>query len=687
MSTVYTVCPHDCPDTCGALTEVEDGRAVALRADPRHPITAGWLCAKVNGYLDLVYHPDRLLHPLRRRGPKDGEPRWERISWAEAIAEIAARWRAIIAAEGPEAILPYSFSGTLGLVQMTVCNERLWNRMGASRLVRAICGAANERAVRATLGARHSPPYPQVLDSRLVILWGHNPVSTAPHFVPWLRRARRAGCHCVVIDPRRSRSARGADQHLAPRPGTDAALALGLAHVICAEGLHDAAFLERHTRGWPELRERLADYPPARVAAITGIEEGAIVELARRYATTRPALIKIGDGLCRNRNGGQSARAVCALPALTGQYGVRGGGLMYSTSDELPWHAETVTRRGECAAPGRAINMNRLGAALTGEARDPPIRALYVWGANPAASTANASRVIAGLRRPDLFTVVHELFLTDTAALADLVLPATCQLEHPDLHRGYGQHVLAWNEPALAPPGECRSNWDVMRALAAALGYQEPWLADEAEAVAAEILEASAAQPGWPLPGVTLERLRREGPVEYGADAVPFAGGRFPTPSGRVELYCERLAEEGLDPLPGWVERPDPDPPPAGADPAEALELISPAAHHFVSSSFANRADLVRREHGPVVEIHPADAAARGIGEGDAVRIANRRGALVLAARLSEALRPGVVVATKGWWPQHHGGRNVNWTTPDALGDLAGQSTYHSNRVWLSRAG
>ncbi|MGH2537900.1 MAG: molybdopterin-dependent oxidoreductase, partial [Candidatus Promineifilaceae bacterium] len=608
--TVRGACPHDCPDTCGILTTVEDGRAVAFGADPAHPVTAGWLCAKVRPYLDHVYHPDRLTRPLRRAGPK-GAGQWRPIGWAEAIDEICGRWAEIGAQYGPEAILPYSYSGTLGMVQMTVASARLWNRLGASQLERSICGAAAERAVEATLGARWSPAYEDTAHSKLVILWGHNPVSTAPHFMPALRAAQRQGATLVVIDPRRTRSARGADWHLAPLPGSDAALALGLAHILVREGWHDEAWLAAHTLGWPPLRAQLADYPPERAAAICGLSVADIGRLAELYATLRPGLIKIADGITRNFNGGQSVRAVCALPAVTGQYGRRGGGLAYSASGYLRWDEEAVNHWRDCPPPGRWVNMNRLGAALLGEVGGPPIQALYVFGANPAASAPNAGLIQAGLRRDDLFTVVHELFLTDTADYADIVLPATSQLEQVDLHKAYGHTQLTYNRPAIAPLGEAKSNWDVMRLLAAGLGFYEPWLCQAADEVIAEVLTATAAtQPA--LAGISLERLQAEGTLALALpDEAPFAAGRFPTPSGKVELYSEALAAEGADPLPGW--RPVADEAGAGFDPAEALRLVSGAAHHFVSSSLANQAGLARHEGAPFVEVHPADAGQRGI--------------------------------------------------------------------------
>src|SRR5262245_26489312 len=546
--------PHACPDTCATITEVRDGRAVRFYADKEHPVTQGWLCAKVRPYLERVYHPDRLQHPLRRVGPK-GAGRWEQVSWDAAIDEIATRWKALIAEHGAAAILPYSYSGTLGLLQLHICNARLWNRMGASGLERSICGAAAETAVEATLGARWSPDPADVLHSKLVLIWGHNPASTGPHFMPRLRQAQKRGAHVVVIDPRRTLTARSADEHIQPRPATDGALALGLLHIIFAEGLHDEPWLEANTVGWRELRERTAAYPPERVAAITGVPEETIVALARRYATAKPALIKFADGIQRHGNGGQTVRALCCLPALVGQYGVRGGGLFCSMSGYVRWDSEAVGHVSECPPTPRTINMNRLGAALNGEVADPPIKSLFVFCANPVASAPNASLIVKGLQREDLFTVVHELFLTDTAQYADIVLPATSQLEQVDLHKAYGQRNLQYNHAAIAPLGEAKSNWEVMRLLARAMGYAEPWLRQSAEEAIAEVLDTTRAHTPW-LAGITLERLQAAGhlPLAFPPGAeVPFADGRFPTPSGKVELRCDALAAEGIDPLPAYV--------------------------------------------------------------------------------------------------------------------------------------
>ncbi len=691
---VRGACPHDCPDTCATVTEVRDGRAVTFYADRQHPVTDGWLCAKVRPYLERVYSSDRLLYPLRRVGPK-GSGAWQRITWDEAIAEIADRWRQIIAEYGAAAILPYSYSGTLGLLQNAICAARLWNRMGASGLERSICGAAAETAVEATLGARWAPDPADVLHSRLVLIWGHNPASTGPHFMPLLRRAQRQGAHVVVIDPRRTLTARSADEHIRPRPATDGALALGLMHVIFAENLHDEPWLEAHSLGWRELRERVRAYPPERVAEITGVPTETIVALARRYATTRPALLKSADGLQRHGNGGQTFRALCCLPAVTGQYGVLGGGLSYSTSGYVKWDAEAVGHASECPPTPRVINMNRLGAALTGEAADPPVMSLYVFAANPATSSPNAGLIVKGLQREDLFTVVHEQFMTDTARYADIVLPATTQLEHVDLHKAYGHRNLQYNHPAIQPLGEAKSNWDVMRLLAGAMGYTEPWLHESAEEAIRGVLDATRAHNPY-LTGITLERLQAEGtvPLHFTPETrVPFADGRFPTPSGKVELWCEAMRAYGLDPLPDFelpheFQLADGDNDrSAGSGPQAPLVLISAAPHHFVSSSMANQPSLQAKEGAPYVELHPQDAAARGVEHGADVILANGRGWCRLRAVVTEDVPPGVAVAPKGRWAQHSpDGRNINWTTSDALADLAGQSTFHSNLVWVRPA-
>lgn len=687
---IYGACPHDCPDTCGFITEVQNGRAVKFYADPDNNVTDGWLCAKVTPYLDHVYHPGRLTTPLRRTNPKTEKPQWQPISWAEAITEIGTRWKQIIEQYGAEAILPYSYSGTLGMLNMGVASGRFWNRLGASQLERSICGAAAEEAVNLTLGARRATPYHHVLHSKLVLIWGHNPISTAPHFMPFLRQAQKNGTQLVVIDPRRTRTAKGADWHIMPKPATDGALALGLLHVMVRDNLHDEAWLEAYTVGWPELKKHLAEYTPEKVAEITGVSAADLTKLAHLYATTKPSLLKFADGLQRHPNGGQTVRALCMLPAVTGQYGILGGGLCYSTSGYLQWDKEAIYKWSESPAPGRVVNMNRLGAALLGEIQNPPIQSLYVFGANPMSASPNSALIAQGLQRPDLFTVVHELFMTDTAEYADIVLPATSQLEQLDLHKAYGQTQLTLNEPAIPPLGESKSNWDVLRLLAQEMGFTESWLSQTGEEVIDEVLAATAVKIPQ-LHGLTVANLRGKGAIKLNYEPeIPFSDAQFPTPSGKVELFSQTLAQMGHDPLPVYH--------PAGDEggvtaansaqfpPHLALNLITGAAHHFVTTSFANQAKLLQREGEPFIEIHPADAQARQIDHGAWVWVENGRGQVRLKAVVTDGVRPGVVVSPKGRWGNQGDGSHVNWTTSDALGDFAGQSTYHTNTVWLRKA-
>src|SRR5437016_5870666 len=475
---------------------------------------------------------------MRRVGPK-GSGEFARITWEEAIAEITVRWRDIISQQGAECILPYSYAGTLGLVNGAVTDSRFWNRMGACRLERAICGHAAEEAVQLTIGGRLAPSPEMLLQSKLVLIWGSNPASTAPHIMPFLRQAQRNGTRVIVIDPIRTLTARSADQHIQPLPGTDAALALSMMYVIVQEDLHRPDWIAAHTVGWEQLFDRIMQFPPERAAAITGLPEETIITLARTYATMTPALLRVTDGINRHTNGGQTVRTLVCLPALTGQYGLPGGGLMYSTSDWLKWDKAAVAHNNDPACPPepRTLNMNRLGSILTGEA-NPPITSLFVYNANPVASSPNAGKIVEGLMRADLFTVVHELFETDTARYADILLPATSQLEHVDLHKPYGHMSLQYNMPAIAPQGEARSNWDVMSILSSAMDFNEYWLQQDANEVLQEILEATA-QHNPRLVGITLQRLQKEGSIPLAissSEEVPFADGIFPTPSGKVEF-------------------------------------------------------------------------------------------------------------------------------------------------------
>jgi len=682
------VCPHNCPDTCGWVVTVDSasGRPIRIQGDPQHPYTRGWLCTKVNRYLEFVLHPERLTQPLRRIGAR-GEGRFVPISWDEALDEIVSRWRSVLREDGPEAILPYSYSGTLGLVQCVVANSRLWFRLGASNLDRTICSVAGTEALRVTVGGSFGTDPESVVESRLVLLWGTNPAGTHPHFIPWLDEARRRGARVILVDPHRSLTAARADLHLQPRPGSDGAVALAMMHVLFREGLVEEAWARENTVGLEELRRRARECSPAAAAELSGLSPHAIEELARAYGTTRPALIRCSMGLQRHSNGGNAIRALACLPALVGDYGRPGGGILYSTGGYWNPPAAVVCppalRQNSPVPQPRTINMNRLGAALL-EA-EPPIRALYVFNSNPATVAPNSRRVLEGLCRPDLFTVVHDLFLTDTARYADLVLPATSQFEHWDLHKAYGHLYVSLNRPVMPPVGEARSNWEVMQALAERLGFAEP----EFRQSAPEIIQAALAQGGAAMEGVTWERLLEEGTarLNYPRPMVPFADGRFPTPSGKVELYSRQLAEQGLDPLP----HAEPDRESRAADPQRAsrypLQLVTAASHYFLNSSFGNVPSL-RRQHGePCVELHPADAAARGIRTEDWVEVSNERGSYLARAAVGETVPAGTVFSPTLWWSQHSpDGRGANWTTSDALADYAGGAVFHGNLVEVALA-
>ena len=671
-------CAHDCPDTCAWEVTVEDGRAVRLAGDRRHPLTAGGLCAKVNRYLDRVYAPDRVLRPLRRVGEK-GEAAFERVTWPEALADIAARLHRIVAADGSEAILPYSYAGNMGLVQYAGMDRRFFARLGASRLARTVCGDTANAGVAASIGTPMGVRPQDIAHSRYIILWGTNTVVTNLHVWPLIARARAAGARVVVIDPLRTRTADAADWHLAPRPGTDAALALGLMHVIVAEGRHDADYVDRHTVGFEPLRARLAEYPPARVAEVTGLAAEDVVRLAREYAGTRPALIRTLVGPEKHAHGGMAFRAIACLPALVGAWRDRGGGLLHWTRRlfEEAYNLRALVGTGLGVKRVRSVNMIQIGRALTDPALSPPIRALFVYDANPAATAPDQRRVIAGLAREDLFTVVHDLFLTDTARHADYVLPATSFIEHLDLLFPWGHDTVILNRPAIAPVGEAVSNTELFRRLAAAMGFEEPALRESDE----DLVRAVLASPHPLLAGIGFDRLMAEGwaPLNLPEDWRPFAHGGFPTPSGRCELYSEAWAGQGLDPLPAYVLAP------AGRFP---LALITPKpGAHFLNSSYSNLPRHRRAEGRLRVDMHPDDAGPRGIHDGDLVAVENEQGRLELPVRVGAHVRPGVVAIPHGRWGCLEGGLSANALTSDDLADLAGGGAFYGARVEVSLLG
>ena len=680
---VRGACALDCPDTCSWIVSVEAGRPVALRGDPAHPYTRGSLCNKVADYLAYTRRPDRLLHPLRRVGPK-GSGAFVRISWDEALDTIAARLGDVVARHGAEAIWPYVGTGSMGLIQgIYGAGRRLWNVLGASRHVVNICTIAGGFGTGYTLGDNRVGMDPETFRlSKLILLWGANVLSTHPHLWRPILQARRNGATVVAIDPIRTRTAAQCDSHLAPVPGTDAALALGLLHVVLAAGREDREFIERTTIGWDAFRERILEFPPARVAAITGLPAESIVALGGRLAETRPTGIRIGIGLQRHGGGGMAVRTITCIPGVTGDWRHAGGGACYDTRGffGLDWAA--LYRDDLRPGPARALYMTRLGQGLL-ETSDPPVQALFVYASNPAASVPQQAKVRRGLAREDLFTVVVEHFLTDTARYADIVLPATMNIEHQDLLLAYGHLYLAWNEPAAAPPGECLPTSEIFRRIARRMGLGATELYDGDETIARQIL--GSGHPS--LHGITLEELKARGwmRLRYPDPFVPFATS-FPTASGKLEFVCERMADAGLDPVAGYTPAHEASQQDTALAREYPLALVTPADHYFLNSIFANVALQQRRSGVPTLVIHPDDAGPRRIAAGDEVRVANARGSFLAVADVSDRVRPGVVASTKGRWPGHcKEGATVNATVDERESDMGGGAVYHDNRVRVDK--
>ncbi|MFI0481157.1 molybdopterin-dependent oxidoreductase [Actinomadura sp. 9N215] len=670
---VLGACPLDCPDGCSWVVTVRDGEAVGMRGNPAHPYTRGALCAKVNRWLERAGQPDRILHPLRRTGRK-GEGRFERITWDEALDEITERLDGVVREHGGEAIWPFWGSGTLGYLQGLegYSGRRFFNVLGASAHDANICSAAGAAGMTAAMGTPGGMDPQDLAHAKLILLWGTNPLTSGHHLWKFVQEARKAGARLVAIDPVRTRTARQADEHLAPLPGTDAALALALLHVVVRLGAQDEEYLRRHTLGWDEFQTRIAEFPPERAAKITGVPADRIVALGERIARTRPIAIRATQGLQRHAGGGAALRVIAGIPAVTGDWARRGGGVAFSTSGHVHLNKAALWRDDLRPGPVRTLSMSRLGDGLL-DTQDPPVKALFVMAANPAASNPHQNRVRRGLARDDLFTVVVDPFPTDTADYADIVLPPTIQHEHADLHEGYGHLYLTWNEPAVAPPGECLPSTELFRRLARRMGLNEPGLYDSDESLAEQLL---ASDHPW-LAGITLDRLRKEGFARMSVPDpfLPYADG-FPTPSGRFEF---RSPTAGLT---GYV------PPAEVADEERAarypLALISAASHEFLNSQFANNAELRRRAGGLTVRVHEDDAEARGLADGQRVRVGNDRGAFDAALKITDEVRPGVAATTKGLWAKLAGGANANAVVDERDTDLGGGPVFHDTRVEIT---
>ena len=638
---------------------------------------------QLNNYIAYTQSPERLLYPMRRIGPK-GSGSFERISWDQALEEISARLFKVSEEFGAEAIWPYIGTGNMGLIQgIYGAGQRFWNALGASRHVMTICTIAGGFGTGYTLGDNRVGMDPETLRySRLIILWGANTLSTNAHLWRSILAARQKGAFLVVIDPIRTRTAAAADCHLALRPGTDAALALGLMNVVLNEGAEDREFIEKYTHGWDAFRQRILEFPAERVSEICGLPVEAIVALGKRLAHTRPTGIRIGIGIQRHGGGGMAVRTITCLPGVTGDWRHAGGGVCYDTRGFFGGNWAALRRDDLRQRNTRALSMARLGEGLV-EVNDPPVKAIFIYGSNPLASVPHQTKIRQGLARPDLFTVVVEHFQTDTAAFADILLPATMQFEHADLLIAYGHLYVLWNEPAVAPPGECLAATEIFRRLARTMRLEIPCLYDSDEEIARQILET-----GHPsLEGITLEALKERGSMRlnYPDPFLPFAHG-FPTPSGKLEFFSERMAEAGLNPLAGYTppyEAAQRDTPLARRYP---LALIAAADHYFINSVFANVPAQMKRAGPPIICIHPEDATSRRLEHGDAVRVFNARGSFIAAADITDRVRKGVVASTKGRWPCHtKDNATVNATVDERDSDMGGGAVFHDNRVEVEK--
>ena len=672
--TVRGACPHDCPDTCALLTTVENGVAVRVQGNPAHAQTGGVLCAKVSKYPERTYHAERILTPLKRSGPK-GSGKFTPVGWDEALTDIAARL-AEIAARNPEAIVPYSYAGTMGLVQGESMDRRFFHRLGASLLHRSICAAAGGEAMGHTLGGKVGMKVEFFAEAKLILIWGSNSITSTLHFWRYAQQAKRDGARLVCIDPRKTETAEKCHEHLQLLPGTDAALALALMHELIVHDWLDPDYLAQHTLGWEQLKRRALEWPPERAAQVCALPVEQIRTLARAYGTTRPAAIRVNYGVQRVRGGGNAVRAIACLPALTGAWRERAGGVLFSSSGNFPVQRSTLQRPELLGARRpRTINMVTIGDDLLRETSPefgPKIEALVVYNSNPLAVAPESGKVARGFAQDDVFTVVLEHFHTDTADYADYILPATTQLEHWDVHLAYGHTDVLLNRPAIAPCGEARSNAQIFRDLAAHIGFNEACFADSDEALCRQAYGEK----------VNFSALLEHGFAPLPIPDAPFAQGNFPTASGKCEFFSAALAACGQDGLPNHL----PNYEAFGQSAAYPLAMISPPARNFLNSTFVNVASLQKMEGRPLVEIHPQDAAARGIADGAVVRVFNDRGSYLCHAELSDRAKPGVVNGLGIWWRKLGlAGTNVNQLTSQALTDIGQAPTFYDCLVEVER--
>lgn len=675
------VCPLDCPDTCSLLLHKENGKIVKVTGNPDHPITQGAICNKVRNMAHRVYHPERVLYPLRRTGPK-GAGSFERISWDEAIREIADRYKALIASDGPESILPYSFYGNMGILSVDGMDRRFFNRLGASKLKQSICNSAGNEGWKSVMGFNGGTVPEDTVNADVIIVWGGNIVSTNMHQVVLAEKARKRGAKVVVIDVHKNQTGQWADWFIPLYPGTDAALAVGIMHVLFRDGLVDEAFMERYTIGHMELREHVKTYTPEYVSSVTGIPADDVAKLAELYGRAGVSYIHIGNGLQHHDNGGMTVRSIAALPALTGQWLKRGGGAAKSNGGYNSMNSEALERPDLRPNPGaRTINMNRIGEALA--MTEKPIRSVFVYCSNPLVVAPDTERVREGFAREDLFTVVHDLFMTDTAKYADIVLPATSSFESTDLYASYWHQYVQLQEPVIPAQGESKSNVELFSLLGRAMGFEEEAFRESEEEMIARALD----NPDNPyLNGVTLDRLKAERHVKLDMTPLESFLDRLPTPSGRIELYSARLTEAGLPPLPTYVPLKEGyDGVRRGRGNRYPLMFISPPNHNFLNSTFANVEKHQKMEKEPTLQIHPEDAEQRGIADGDPVVVFNDRGTYEARAKVVDKMLPGTVVSQGLWWEGEGRKQRANALTPDRLADMGEGATFFSTVVEIKR--
>ena len=687
MKIKYSVCPHDCPDTCALKVEVEDGKIVKVAGDPLHPLTKGVICEKVRAYPERIYG-NRILYPMRRTGKKGGGE-FKRISWNDAIDEITKRWRELISKYGSESIMPYSYGGTEGVINKASMDRRLFNKIGATALDRTICSAAGSLGYQLAYGESKAVNPLDTVNAKLIIFWGINALETNMHQALLAEAARKEGAKIIAIDVHRNKTAKWVDDFYMILPGSDGALALGIAHIILRDNLENKEFLKKYSFGFDEFRKKAHEYPPDKVAGITGLSKERIEHLAKLYAETKPSFLRIGNGLQHHKNGGINTWLISLLPALTGAWSDKGGGALKSNSGYFPLNEEALKRPDLLKKPVRTVNMVQLGKALC-EVSNPPIMSLYVYNSNPAVVAPNQNLVIKGLAREDLFTVVHEQTTTDTAKWADIILPATTSFEHADLYVSYWHTFIQWADPVIQPLGEAKPNIEVFKLIANALDFNDECFSDTEEDIARQAVDL----PYWKEKGITFERLKKERFIKIETEDYPFEFDKLNTSSGKIEFKSKKVSACGLSEVPqynpineyydfrntGFNKNN------TALNTNYPLIFVSPPNHFFLNSSFAGATSLKAKAIEPFLEINPEDAEARGINDGDLIRVENERGGLSIKAKVVNSVLPGVVVSAGLWWKDDYAnGSGVNALTPDDLSDIGGGATFFSSLVEVKK--